>query len=775
MLNALTIPEELRKKRQWILWKWEPDAKGKQTKIPYKINGQRASSTNPEDWTTFGKAYSVLVRLNKEFAGLGYVFNRDIIGIDLDYAFYTEDDPEKNRKAGQLKPWAKVIVERFDTYMEYSPTRINGIPKGIHILLSGTAEMERHKRGVSPEIVGHQDAIEVYTQDRFFTVTGDSFGEHTSIKPVVAQDFAEWYSDTFPAAQQIKDTTPSGVTSIFLPPDHEILDRMRNSRNGSKFRALFDRGEWEQAGFPSQSEADLSLAGNLMFFACNRVDVADRLFRSSKLMRNKWDEKRGKNTYGLDTLRKAVRASTINWRDPNDDDPQELGVPIRLFGDLNIEKTDIGYITRQPVHNGEVTFTFTEIMQSRQKLEAYIEVQIHPNDDKESTPYANRYDIKSPSQQGDLVTNLNKAFGDNKRAGYNWTLIANTAFQGLIKRLQSDTGIVSGIDQEYVEPEFLLYPFLQKDAVNMFFASSETGKSWTALLCALSIATGKPILDYAAPFGLKTLYIDYEDSQNVFFSRMHRLSAGMGVDFKDAAQFVEYLQPMGSIRDNVEALRKIITERNYALIIIDAGGDAAGGSPNDEQKVIDLFNALQILPGTKLLIHHEPKDTTGRDDTSAFYGSMYWRGRSRVAWRMVKESEDKDGATIKMSIAKKSNLGRIEAIYYKIMHESREQAYMDNGRTTPKTTIRRTEEGGKLDETQAILSVIGEEGATIQEVSRGTWLTSKQARIRLEKMAKDGVIKVVGSKRGARWVIAGDNTLDSGGAGVAGEDDEDSD
>ena len=746
------IPKELQQRKQWILWKFLPDKSGRVTKVPFQVTGKMAASTRPEEWSDFKEAKKAL-EASKEtsdpYSGLAYVFNKDIIGIDLDYAFYTEGE-----KKGEMKPWARATVATLDGYTEYSPTRINGIPKGVHILLNGTADIEKHKKGLWTDQPGHADAIEVYTIGRFFTVTGDVFEDKKEFKDVNPKIFESWYKTTFPEKEE--RPAPSPVSSSVLPPDEQIVEKMRASRNGPKFRALYERGEWEVMGFASQSEADLSLAGNLMFFSCNDMGVADRLFRTSKLFRKKWDDKRGTSTYGKDTLQKARRSQTMNWLDPFSDDPQDIGVPIRLFGDIVVEKTELGYVTRQPVHNGEVVFTFTELSQSRQKLEAYVEAKILPNDDKESTPYANRYDVKSPSQQADLVTALNKAFGDNKRGGYNWTLLTNAAFQGLAKRMLTDTGIVSVIEDKYEEPKFLLYPFLQQDSTNMIFASSETGKSWTALFAAIAIASGKSILGYDAPTEFKTLYIDYEDSKSVFASRLHRLCEGAELDFREVARYVEYMQPMGSVRDNVEVLRRIITENRYSLIIIDAGGDAAGGSPNDEQKVIDLFNALQTLPGTKLIIHHEPKDTSGRDDTSAFYGSMYWRGRSRVAWRLVKQSEDKSGTLIKMTLAKKSNLGHIDAIYYRIAHETRDAAFLNGGRETPRTTITLEEEPKGTDEREMVLTAIGADGASMSEINNKVFLAPRKVRTVLEGLSKDGLIELQGGSKNAKWTLKND-------------------
>jgi hypothetical protein len=51
-------------------------------------------------------------------------------------------------------------------------------------------------------------------------------------------------------------------------------------------------------GYPSPSEADLALVSLLAFWTGGDAVRIDALFRSSALMRGKWDAPRGTQTYG---------------------------------------------------------------------------------------------------------------------------------------------------------------------------------------------------------------------------------------------------------------------------------------------------------------------------------------------------------------------------------------------------------------------------------------------------------------------------------------------
>ncbi|MCH7661511.1 MAG: SUMF1/EgtB/PvdO family nonheme iron enzyme, partial [Euryarchaeota archaeon] len=85
----------------------------------------------------------------------------------------------------------------------------------------------------------------------------------------------------------------------------------KGARNGAKFTQLYDTGSWEGAGYPSQSEADLALASQLVFWTGGNTAVVDRLFRGSGLMRPKWDESHGERTYGQMTISKALAEESI--------------------------------------------------------------------------------------------------------------------------------------------------------------------------------------------------------------------------------------------------------------------------------------------------------------------------------------------------------------------------------------------------------------------------------------------------------------------------------
>ncbi len=145
--NLDCLPEELRQRRQWVVWKLE-ERDGKPTKVPYIAGGSgKASSTDSLTWRSFEEAVQALE--TGRYNGIGFVFSSGdpFAGVDLDDC----RDPE----TGELEEWAAKIVEAFGSYAEVSQSGT-----GVHIIVMGKAPNK--KRG----------KVEAYSSERYFTMTG---------------------------------------------------------------------------------------------------------------------------------------------------------------------------------------------------------------------------------------------------------------------------------------------------------------------------------------------------------------------------------------------------------------------------------------------------------------------------------------------------------------------------------------------------------------------------------------------------------------------------
>jgi putative DNA primase/helicase len=285
---------ELRNHPHWVVWR-EERRDGKPTKVPYQAVDVRvrARSTDPETWSAYGYAANAVER--GQAAGVGYVFSADddYAGVDLDKCVVD----------GKVDPHAMDIVRRLDSYTELSPSGT-----GLHVIVRGRIIGDRKRTGKTP----WGGEFESYDQGRFFTVTERHLeGTPTTIE--ARQDELDAVrAQMFPVAE----SKPSrNGTATDIEDDEELLRKARGAKNGREFDALYG-GDTSRHG-DDESAADLALCNMLSFWTGPYPDRIDRLFRSSGLMRDKWDSSRPGGTYGSETIDKALADRTEFYSGPN--------------------------------------------------------------------------------------------------------------------------------------------------------------------------------------------------------------------------------------------------------------------------------------------------------------------------------------------------------------------------------------------------------------------------------------------------------------------------
>ena len=297
LLTRITqnTPQCLRVRRQWVCWKYV-EREGKPTKCPVDPKtGGPAGSTDATTWAMFDDA--IAAYRADSLAGIGFVFvaGGGYCGVDLDDSL----DPTTNA----LKPWARAIVDQLDSYTEVSPSG-----HGVKIFLRASKPGRRCRKAY------HDGDVEMYDASRFFTVTGARL-------PVVSADVEDRQAQLDALYRQVFDEplrlpAASGPPSRSGPPcltDDAIIEKASGSKNGAKLADLW-AGRW-QGHFRSASEADSSLVFMIAFYTKNAAQI-DGLFRRSGLFRPKWDERRGEETYGQMTIRKALERVTEQY-DPD--------------------------------------------------------------------------------------------------------------------------------------------------------------------------------------------------------------------------------------------------------------------------------------------------------------------------------------------------------------------------------------------------------------------------------------------------------------------------
>jgi hypothetical protein len=174
--------------RLWVAWR-EEIQNGRATKIPKNPATGRNASV-PTDPSTYGTRAEAETRGEKIQGGLGIVLGelpdgRHLVGIDLDSC--------RDAESGAIADWAEVVLERFDTYAEVSPSGTGVklffvISAADFVKLSALIEGKTRKTFAAGE---HRE-VAIDTA-RFYAVTEQRLSGSPEHFRLVPFDDAEWF------------------------------------------------------------------------------------------------------------------------------------------------------------------------------------------------------------------------------------------------------------------------------------------------------------------------------------------------------------------------------------------------------------------------------------------------------------------------------------------------------------------------------------------------------------------------------------------------------
>lgn len=278
------IPQELKALPNWICWDAVPDPKSHSgiRKIPINPRtGGKAMSNNPSTWTD----YDTAVRISENYSGIGFMFkNSGYFGVDL-------DDMPQDLESYQKGEHRGVIYEFVNILQSYTELSQSG--NGIHIICKGKLPKGGRKKKTE------KGGFEMYDDVRFFIMTGNSCSEYESI--------AECSDSIKPLHEKYigggREPQAKVRPAVSLSSADDIVKAAAGAKNGGKFVALYGG---DTAGYTSSSEADMALCSILAFWTGCDASKMDVIFRSSGLMREKWDRPQSGSTYGALTIQKAI-------------------------------------------------------------------------------------------------------------------------------------------------------------------------------------------------------------------------------------------------------------------------------------------------------------------------------------------------------------------------------------------------------------------------------------------------------------------------------------
>lgn len=209
MLSGELIPSELKDTPQWVTWR-DVTRDGKPTKIPMRADGTAEAKTNdPATWGSFALAIDSAAA--RGLAGVGFVFSEsdDFVGIDLDGC--------RNPDSGEIAQWARDIIVCLNSYSEVSPSLT-----GVKIFCRGKSPFDSGKKisvSDAPIICDKVPAIEIYSQKRFFTVTGMRLKGFDTIR-----------NCTSSIAAMCKEHFKPESSALPIPPNNDSSSVMERAR-----------------------------------------------------------------------------------------------------------------------------------------------------------------------------------------------------------------------------------------------------------------------------------------------------------------------------------------------------------------------------------------------------------------------------------------------------------------------------------------------------------------------------------------------------------------
>ena len=279
------IPPMLKQRPNWVAWGIRDAPMKVPVKTPFNpdslLSGKPfpAKAGNHKTWSSYQNAAECVER--GLATGIGYEFDGSgIYGVDLDHVI-GEDG---------VTPQAREIVDKLASYSEISPSGT-----GLHVfVLAPDVDISRHRK--------KDGFIEIYTEARYFTVTGNLYGYTRIIEPRASE--LQMIHDKY----LLPDSVPRAEACSRSPIVQSNSDQERFLRTGlerdKNFATLWE-GDRRHG---NESADDQALMNKLAYWCSADIAAMLRAFMQSPYYAGKDDahiKKCQRNDYLINTAKNA--------------------------------------------------------------------------------------------------------------------------------------------------------------------------------------------------------------------------------------------------------------------------------------------------------------------------------------------------------------------------------------------------------------------------------------------------------------------------------------
>ena len=263
---------------------------------------------------------------------------------------------------------------------------------------------------------------------------------------------------------------------------------------------------------------------------------------------------------------------------------------------------------------------------------------------------------------------------------------------------------------------YQIHPIIFQNEANLIYAPGATGKSYLACFLGMLVQSNLDMCGLRVTQA-NVLYLDFETSAYEIDQRLKALKAGAGLNSNGNFTYRFCAQALAS---DLEALQRIVLDKNIGMVVVDSVGSACGGEPESAEVVLRYFMALRTLKITSLSIDHTTKEGKGGP-----FGSVYKINNSRSVFEL-RQAQETDAERMSLGLYhRKSNRGKL------LKPMAFEFVFFDGGQSllVERADIKDSPQlAAGMPQQDQIASVLASGGLTPQAIAEETSLNEDSVR-----------------------------------------------